>query len=478
MKKDVIDKYLFQLPKILDLRNFKFKESKIALDVNKTKQLKLIDQSYNNVSYSSSNNDIVTVSSNGLVTRLSKGTVTITARYKNKTDTCQVFDLNKSGNFVKDDTGASYLHSIGIKGKGVKVACFDEITKSNSEVTVYKWYDTVNDKEYTTQPTGINNTTEHSPKMASILCGKTTGIAPEATFYSLIADYTSNMADMLIKALDYCIKEHIDILNISMGGGYCDSRSDLKEAYKRAYEAGVIICKSASNIASNKPLNFCLLNEISNAFSFVISSLKKDKTLLPSSVYGCGLIDFTNYGEKIPCYNGSSYITVSGTSPATAISSGICALIKQQNPDLTPKEVYYILKGSTELVCNIQRNVKDEKYGYGLIQAPVLNNIDHIMTSSEIVEYESHLPLNINYYTTEPPIKNFSYFIIKVYIELSELDKYIPKIICIDDNIKKISDDYSNRFFASSPGTYNFLLIYKELGLSKKITITVNKTDE
>jgi minor extracellular protease Epr len=65
-------------------------------------------------------------------------------------------------------------------------------------------------------------------------------------------------------------------------------------------------------------------------------------------------------------YLEGSYVLNSGTSMATPFVSGIAALIKSENPSLSPEEIRSLLEYRA---VDLGTSGKDSTFGYGLVQA-------------------------------------------------------------------------------------------------------------
>ena len=53
--------------------------------------------------------------------------------------------------------------------------------------------------------------------------------------------------EALISAIDYCVANNIDVINLSMGSTSLDDEISLREATKQAYNAGIIVVAAHSN---------------------------------------------------------------------------------------------------------------------------------------------------------------------------------------------------------------------------------------
>ena len=62
--------------------------------------------------------------------------------------------------------------------------------------------------------------------------------------------------------------------------------------------------------------------------------------------------------------SGNQYWTGGGTSYSCPLVAGVCALIFQKNPNLTPMEVLQVLRSTASRSTN-----PDNEYGWGIINA-------------------------------------------------------------------------------------------------------------
>ncbi|MDT3694804.1 MAG: S8 family serine peptidase [Ignavibacterium sp.] len=132
---------------------------------------------------------------------------------------------------------------------------------------------------------------------------------------------------------------------------------------------------------------------------------------------------------------GNEYNFGSGTSYSCPLVAGVCALILQKNPLLTPMEVLYILKSTASRSAN-----PDNQYGWGIINA--LNAVNSIVVPVELISFKAE------YVNGSVELQ---------WITASETNNYGFEI-----ERKEISGDYQTIGFVSGSGsstnriTYNF----------------------
>lgn len=115
----------------------------------------------------------------------------------------------------------------------------------------------------------------------------------------------------------------------------------LSQAILEAREAGVLVVAAAGNDGEN--LDESPVFPAGYAFDHVLSvgALKDgEASLLEESNYGVSSVAVATVGEDVlGPYLKHSYATLTGTSSATAMTTGIAALMLEEDPDLTPQAI-------------------------------------------------------------------------------------------------------------------------------------------
>lgn len=191
--------------------------------------------------------------------------------------------------------------------------------------------------------------------------GGTIGISPELSIMPLRFLDENGSGDLNdgIKAIDYAIEKHVQIISASWGATVSRSQAQpLIDAIKRADDKGIIFIAAAANDGKNNdktevyPANSGLPNTIT-----VAASGSGDAK--PSwSNYGTATVHLAAPGENImSTLPGNKYGNLSGTSMATPLVAGMVAFLKAQDPSLTGAQVRALLqssgaKVSIETACN------------------------------------------------------------------------------------------------------------------------------
>lgn len=240
------------------------------------------------------------------------------------------------------------------KGKNVKVAIIDSGIDLHDEIVVKKWVDfTEDEKGY--KP--IDNS-GHGTTVAGIIGAQKNGIgiegiASRAEIYSLKVLNQDNRADVgtIIKALEWCIDNKIDVINMSFGlNNYSEI---LENTIKRAANANIIMIAAAGN--DGKTIQYPA------KYSEVISVGSVDEQLQSSEFsYNKGA-DVVAPGENTQTtgYLGS-YCNVDGTSIACAHVTGIVSLAKSANKNISLQGMKMLLD---ETSIDLGENGKLVNYG-------------------------------------------------------------------------------------------------------------------
>lgn len=161
-----------------------------------------------------------------------------------------------------------------------------------------------------------------------------------------------------IRALNYAIDHGAHIINYSGGGA--EFSMEEYTAIRRAREKGVLVVAAAGNEKSDGdkseyyyyPCAYRLDNIV------CVSATNIRNGLLASSNWGKNSVDIAAPGEKIlSTVPGGKYAYMSGTSQATAFVTGVAALLKSKNKNLTPSEIKALIRSSADPVPGLENKV-------------------------------------------------------------------------------------------------------------------------
>lgn len=249
---------------------------------------------------------------------------------------------------------APLLWNAGFTGKNINVAVVeDTILSIPNKLNIKGWFDTKTNL-YTTTAPSVSNLSDHGFSTSSLIGGLETGLAPDCNLYNVIVDTKitdfNKTLSAIKKAIKWCITNNIDVINISLDIPLVDA--ELISLAKEASEKNIaIVCSLGNSSINNKSLFLCA------GFIISVGAINKNKTLSSFSNFG-DCMNFVSFGDAVPSYNSKGeIIPFNGTSCSAPLVSGLIALIKSQNNQLSYKEIQYILADSSEkLNLNIENN--------------------------------------------------------------------------------------------------------------------------
>lgn len=203
------------------------------------------------------------------------------------------------------------------------------------------------------------------------------GVASGAQIVPLKVMNSSGRASIknVIRAIEWCIKEDIDIINLSIGykkdveslinynSQYHDKE---RQVIEEALEKGITIVSSVGN-NRNAPMNYpaCFKGVISVASYGIYSNnleiypAPKNSKCSNKTIYAPGeYIYTTEIGNK--------YMYEFGSSIACGFVTGAIALMKSRNKNLKPSEIQEILIKSSTKIENKKMNILNIDYAFKL----------------------------------------------------------------------------------------------------------------
>jgi subtilisin family serine protease len=207
------------------------------------------------------------------------------------------------------------------------------------------------------------------------------GVAPECDIYvcRVLDENGSGSFSDIMDALDWCVANGMDVINMSLGSGV-----DFQGFYTKirtVYDAKIpIVCAAGNSAWETGYLSFpAVYNE-----TIAIASLNQTLTKSSFSSVG-GNIDVAAPGENIlSCSPGNTYRLLSGTSMATPFVTGLVALIISKHRTLGgstpingPEDIReHLNKTATDL----DFSGRDNYTGYGIINP--LSSLNYEVSST------------------------------------------------------------------------------------------------
>ncbi|MGL5257775.1 MAG: S8 family serine peptidase [Proteocatella sp.] len=180
------------------------------------------------------------------------------------------------------------------------------------------------------------------------------GVAPNVKIMPLKflgpdGGYTSDAID----AINYAKNNNADIINASWGGGgYSDALKNAIESFGRPF----IAASGNSGINTDKKPHYPSSYSSSNIVS--VAAIDKLGALASFSNYGLNTVDIAAPGVDIASTYPDSYAYMSGTSMATPHVTGIMALLKSRNANLSTQDLIDALYSTAVSNSNLAGKIK------------------------------------------------------------------------------------------------------------------------
>lgn len=167
-------------------------------------------------------------------------------------------------------------------------------------------------------------------------------------------------AETIAKGIKYAADSGADIINLSFGAK--GNNKELDNAVEYAASKGVFVVVSAGNDNSDCDD----YSPVSNKNAYVVAAIDKQYKKTQFSNYG-DCVRIAAPGEDVLSTSlGGKYEVWSGTSMAAPVVSGIAAIIKANNPSITPKDIGKVLDNTA---VDIMDKGKDKYTGAGIVDA-------------------------------------------------------------------------------------------------------------
>ncbi|MDT0573536.1 S8 family serine peptidase [Streptomyces sp. DSM 3412] len=212
-----------------------------------------------------------------------------------------------------------------------------------------------------------DNEGRHGTAMASDVLK----VAPKAKILSLrVTDGSgepgySEGGDPVAQGINYAIEHDADVISMSIGDQLLGNSydEDVTDALGRAALAGVPVLASAGNSGD-------LFNDAQYPAGYpgviAVAALQQDGTRAAFSTVRTYNAVAAPGVDIMSASNSGGYATIDGTSPATALASGVVALMLSRNDKLTPAQVRTILTTTAGHAAQGHSPLD----GYGVIDAP------------------------------------------------------------------------------------------------------------
>lgn len=285
-------------------------------------------------------------------------------------------------------TGARELNARGLTGRGITVCIVDSgldvFHPDLSRIHLLAWRDFVNGRTIPYDDSG------HGTAMAGLIVanGSLVGVAPEVGVIAVkvVNANGEGISSVAAAGIRFCMDPFgngtgaADIISISLGSkAPTFVATEVSDAATAATARGIFVVAAAGNdglfddgdveIPANVPLAIAVgaidATGTRAPFSSMGSSVNRTDPNLKPEVVAPGV-------QLVSTAPGAHYVTVTGTSPATALAAGVLALLLQAHPEFRAGgNSTNVLAMKTAIMLSAIKEYgqivpHDPWYGYGL----------------------------------------------------------------------------------------------------------------
>ncbi|MGH3737539.1 MAG: type VII secretion-associated serine protease mycosin, partial [Micromonosporaceae bacterium] len=266
------------------------------------------------------------------------------------------------------------------KGNGVVVAVVDSgVDSSHPDLQgrVLKGGVVGEDPDEKVSGDGRDDEDGHGTGMASLIAGtgkganSILGVAPEAKILPVRLEQNSEGSfrpEYVYRGVRWAIDHGAKIVNMSLGGGRSTDAPWKKELIDYAIEKDVVLIAAAGNVDQGDTQ---VAEPASIPGVVAVSGVTEDGTFWDGSAKGPEVV-LSAPAEQLPAAaphglkDSTGYVLADGTSGATALVSGVAALIRSAFPDASASEVVNRLIRTAE---DRGKSGRDDQYGFGVVDA-------------------------------------------------------------------------------------------------------------
>lgn len=252
--------------------------------------------------------------------------------------------------------GTPRLWQEGLTGQGVRIAVVDTGVDATHPDLAGR---VAAQADFTGEGDGDGN--GHGTHCASIALGSGAasdgvyrGVAPGATLYAakvLKASGSGMMSDVMM-GVEWAVEQGVQVISLSLGGPGPSSGDDaLSDTCDAAVDLGIVVCVAAGNDgprqysigspgAARKAITVGASTDNDTIATFSSRGPTGDGRVKPDIVLpGVDVVAARAANTSMGTVVNQYYTSASGTSMATPHAAGVCALLLQAQPHLTPEQI-------------------------------------------------------------------------------------------------------------------------------------------
>lgn len=302
----------------------------------------------------------------------------------------------KQGQWGYGAIDTSRAAQAGYTGKGVKIAVLDTGISEESGLKISGGTSTIDGVSSYEDDNG------HGTFVAGIIGAKSKaykGIAPDASIYAVkVMDKDGNgSTKSLADGLDWAIREHMDVINLSLS--FPQDSPAVDDLLAKAAEQGITVIVAAGNAGNADGSGDTLAYPAKSPDTITIAAV--DSNLKRADFSGTGnQVEFSAPGVGIVSSSISGKYKISeGTSTAAPFVSGMVAVLKQAYPTLNADQIRTALQlGAIDLGTP----GRDPQYGYGLISFDQLIGKNSVIAEATAADSSSNVPAPNNSASAAP----------------------------------------------------------------------------
>src|SRR3972149_1701203 len=266
--------------------------------------------------------------------------------------------------------GATWVHSMGNTGKGIKVGVLDTGIDYNHEDLKGNYRGGYNFVGNNNDPMDDN---AHGSHIAGIIAAEdndigVVGVAPQAHLYSVkvLAFDSTGLTSNIVSGLEWSVENNMQIINMSLGSD--EDSISVSRAINNTNNAGILIVAAAGNAGNNVGSgdNIDYPARYNSVVSVGATDINDNRAKFSST--GPSL-ELSAPGVNIlSTLNGNKYGTLSGTSMSAPHVSGVAALIMSTESGITNARVRIRMQMTAQKMSKISGGFSAKDwYGYGMV---------------------------------------------------------------------------------------------------------------